>query len=150
MVDGSIPSAPPRDVWSSPDGANWRLATKQAPWNSSDLPMSLSFNGRMWLMGGWHDGRLPSHGASNEVWSSTDGVNWLMVTKNAGWSPRLAAGAVVFKDRMWIIGGTEDYYFGDDASNKNDVWSTVDGKEWRQEVAQCSLVATSVSRRGRA
>jgi hypothetical protein len=74
--------------------------------------MSLSFDGRMWLMAGWHDGRLPSDGARNEVWSSTDGVNWLMVTKNAGWSPRLASGAVVFKDRMWIIGGTEDYYFG--------------------------------------
>ena len=113
----------------------WTLVTKEAPWKSSDLPMSLSFDGRMWLMGGWHDGRLPSHGASGEVWSSIDGVNWTMMTKNPGWSPRIAAGAVVFKDRMWIIGGTEDYYFGDDGSLRNDVWSSADGKEWRQETA---------------
>jgi Kelch motif len=129
-------SAPPRDVWSSPDGAAWTLVTKEAPWKSSDLPMSLSFDGRIWLMGGWYNGRLPGHGASREVWSSTDGVNWTMATKDAGWSPRIAAGAVVFKGRMWILGGTEDYYFGDDASLKNDVWSSADGKEWKQETAR--------------
>jgi hypothetical protein len=52
-------SAPPRDVWSSPDGATWTLATKEAPWKASDLPMSVVFDGRMWLMGGWFNGRLP-------------------------------------------------------------------------------------------
>ena len=128
-------SAPPRDVWSSPDGATWTLATKKAPWKASDLPMSLVFDDRMWLMGGWYQRRLPGHGASNEVWSSTDGVNWTMVTKKAGWSPRIAAGAVAFKGRMWILGGTENYYFGDDTSLKNDVWSSADGKEWRRETA---------------
>ena len=45
-------SAPPRDVWSSPDGATWTLAAKEAPWTASDLPMSIIFDGRMWLMGG--------------------------------------------------------------------------------------------------
>ena len=49
----------------------------------------------------------------------------------ADWSPRLAAGAVVFKDKMWILGGTEDYYFGDEKSLKSDVWSSSDGKAWR-------------------
>ena len=128
-------AAPPRDVWSSPDGKTWNLVTKEAPWKHSDLPMTVVFNDRMWLMGGWFNGRLPGHGASNEVWSSTDGATWEQATKNAGWSPRLAAGAVVFKGRMWILGGTEDYYFGDDKSLKNDVWSSADGKEWKREVA---------------
>ena len=97
--------------------------------------MSIVFDDRMWLMGGWFNGRLPGHGASGEVWSSTDGVNWTMVTKKAGWSPRIAAGAVAFKGRMWILGGTENYYFGDDTSLKNDVWSSADGKEWKRETA---------------
>ena len=128
-------AAPPRDVWSSPDGKTWKLVTTEAPWKHSDLPMTVVFNDRMWIMGGWYNGRLPGHGASNEVWSSTDGVTWEQATKQAGWSPRLAAGAVVFKGRMWILGGTENYYFGDDKSLKNDVWSSADGKEWRQETA---------------
>jgi hypothetical protein len=52
---------------------------------------------------------------------------------HAGWSPRLAAATVTFKGKMWILGGIEDYYFGDDRSLKNDVWSSTDGKSWTQE-----------------
>jgi hypothetical protein len=128
-------SAPPRDVWSSADGKNWKLVTREAPWKHSDLPMTLVFADHLWLMGGWFNGRLPGHGASNEVWSSVDGKEWKQETAKAGWSPRLAAGAVVFRGRMWILGGTENYYFGDDRSLKNDVWSSADGKEWKQETA---------------
>src|SRR6266540_5973624 len=51
--------APPRDVWSSPDGKNWKLVAKEAPWKHSDLPMTLVFDRKMWLMGGWYNGRLP-------------------------------------------------------------------------------------------
>ncbi len=127
--------APPRDVWSSPDGKNWKLVTKEAPWKHSDLPMTLVHNECMWIMGGWYNGRLPGHSASNEVWYSTDGIKWEQATKNAGWSPRLAAGAVAFKGKMWILGGTENYYFGDDKSLKHDVWYSTDGKEWKQATA---------------
>jgi hypothetical protein len=128
-------SAPPRDVWSSADGKTWKQVTKQAPWKHGDLPMTLVFKDRMWLMGGWFNGRLPGHGASNEVWASSDGAKWELVGK-AGWGPRIAAGAVVFKGRMWILGGTENYYFGDERSLKNDVWSSADGKVWKRETAR--------------
>ncbi len=123
--------APPRDVWSSPDGKTWKLVAKEAPWKHSDLPMTLVYDDKMWVMGGWYNGRLKGHSASNEVWSSTDGAKWDRATKNAGWTPRIAAGAVVFKNKMWILGGTENYYFGDKKSLKNDVWSSADGKDWK-------------------
>ena len=126
---------PPRDVWSSPDGKSWTRAIKKAPWKHSDLPMTLVFGDRMWIMGGWYNGRLPGYSASSGVWSSTDGTTWDEATADAGWSPRIAAGAVVFKGRMWILGGTENYYFGDESNLKNDVWSSADGKTWRQETA---------------
>ncbi|MFN0197517.1 MAG: galactose oxidase [Planctomycetaceae bacterium] len=124
--------APPRDVWSSPDGKTWTMVAKDAPWQHSDLPMSITFDDKMWMMGGWFNGRLPGHSASNQTWWSTDGVKWEQATDNAGWSPRIASGLVVFKDKMWILGGTENYYFGDEKSLKNDVWSSKDGKEWTQ------------------
>jgi hypothetical protein len=127
--------APPRDVWSSADGKEWKLVQKEAPWKHSDLPMALAFKDRMWLMGGWYNGRLPGHSASSEVWSSTDGVEWKQDTSAAGWSPRIAAAAVVFQDKMWILGGTENYYFGDEKSLKNDVWYSADGNEWKQATA---------------
>ena len=127
--------APPRDVWSSADGKNWTLVEQSAPWKHSDLSMSVTYDGRMWFMGGWYNGRLPGHSAGNEVWSSTDGKKWERATAAAEWTPRLASGLVVFQNKMWIIGGTENYYFGDAQSLKNDVWSSTDGKHWKQETA---------------
>ncbi len=123
-------SSPPRDVWSSADGRAWALVNPEAPWRHSDLSMTVVFRDAMWFMGGWTDGRLPGHAAGNEVWRTTDGVRWDRVAAAAGWTPRLAAGAVVFKDKMWILGGSEDYYFGDERSLKNDVWSSADGVTW--------------------
>jgi hypothetical protein len=128
-------SAPPRDVWSSTDGAGWELVTGEAPWKYSDLPMTVAFKDRIWFLGGWYIGRLPGHGATNEVWSSEDGKDWELACPAAGWSPRIAAGVAVLRNRIWILGGTENYYFGDRSSLRNDVWSSVDGREWRLETA---------------
>ena len=125
--------APPRDVWSSHDGRSWSLVAKSAPWIHSDLAMAIAFDDKMWLMGGWYNGRLPGHSAGNEVWSSRDGVAWQRTTGTASWTPRLAAGLVEHRGRMWLLGGTENYYFGDERSLKNDVWSSADGKSWKLE-----------------
>ena len=122
--------APPRDVWSSANGKDWQLVTQSAPWLHSDLSMSITFKNRMWFMGGWYNGRLPGHSASDSVWSSTNGKDWKRETEHAGWSPRLASAVVEFQGKMWILGGTENYYFGDESSLKNDVWCTDDGKTW--------------------
>jgi hypothetical protein len=122
--------APPRDVWSSKDGKDWKLVTRDAPWLHSDLPMSISFQDQMWMMGGWYNGRLPGHSASNQVWSSIDGVQWKQESSSAAWSPRLASALVEFKGKLFLLGGTENYYFGDKKSLKNDVWSSADGKDW--------------------
>lgn len=127
--------APPRDVWSSADGKKWDLVQKEAPWKHSDLSMSITFKDRMWFMGGWYNGRLPGHSAGNAVWSSTDGVKWDQATEAAGWTPRLASALVEFQGKMWILGGTENYYFGDEKSLKNDVWYSEDGKTWKQATA---------------
>lgn len=128
-------ASPPRDVWNSPDGKTWNLVEKEAPWKHSDLPMTIVFDKKMWFMGGWYNGRLPGHSASNEVWWSTDGVKWTQATDCAAWTPRISAAAIVFKGRMWLLGGTENYYFGDEKSLKNDVWSSADGKQWKLETA---------------
>jgi hypothetical protein len=126
----------PRDVWSTSDGTNWERVTAEAPWKHSDLSMSLVFDNRMWMLGGWYNGRMPGHEAGHEVWSSADGAKWERATTSAPWSARLAAAAVVFRGRMWVLGGTEDYYFGNQKSLKNDVWSSSDGKVWNLECAE--------------
>ena len=124
-------ASPPHDVWSSADGKTWSLATNQAPWTHSDFAMGIAFKDRMWVMGGWANGRLPDASATNEVWSSRDGKNWELAG-HAEWSPRLAGACAVFAGKIWILGGTEKYYYGDEASLKNDVWNSSDGKTWHQ------------------
>ncbi len=126
----SSDEAPPRDVWNSSDGKDWQLIDTAAPWIHSDLPMTIAFQDKMWLMGGWYNGRLPGHSAGNQVWSSRDGIRWELENREAGWSPRLASAIVEFKGKMWILGGTENYYFGDSSSLRNDVWYSTDGKDW--------------------
>ena len=127
--------APPRDVWSSPDGKQWTCVTQAAPWLHSDLPMTLAFDDKIWLMGGWYNGRLPGHSASNQVWYSTDGATWRQATAHAEWSPRLAAAVVEFQGKIWLLGGSENYYFGDESSLKNDVWCSGDGIHWERVTA---------------
>ncbi len=122
--------APPRDVWRSENGVEWEQVTDNAPWIHSDLPMSITFNNKMWIMGGWYNGRLEGRSASNAVWSSQNGKDWTLVTHGAAWSPRCAAAVISFKGKMWILGGTSEYYYGGDASLLNDVWCSQDGESW--------------------
>ena len=128
-------AAPPRDVWKSRDGRSWELVTKDAPWRHSDFAMGVAFQDRIWMMGGWYNGRLEGATAGNQVWSSANGEQWELVSAAAAWTPRMAAGIVTFRNRLWILGGTEQYYFGNGASFKNDVWRSADGRNWTQELA---------------
>lgn len=126
---------PPRDVWSSPDGKTWERMNASAPWIHSDLAMSVVFRNKMWIMGGWYNGRLKGHSASNQIFSSTDGAHWKLEREAAAWSPRLAGALIRFKGKLWLMGGTENYYFGDSTSLKNDVWYSLDGKNWKLATA---------------
>lgn len=120
----------PRDVWCSTDGIDWREVTHEAGWRHGDIPTTVTFRDRMWFMGGWYAGRLPEAEAGAEVWSSADGVGWECATPRAGWSPRMGAAGVVFQDKMWMLGGLEQYFFGDRSHLRNDVWCSAEGAAW--------------------
>lgn len=59
---------------------------------------------------------------------------WVKITLEAPFAPRDGAGALVYKDRMWLIGGWNNLdkaYFP--RACVNDVWSTADGAAWVME-----------------
>lgn len=118
-------------------GYSWVRVTGRAAFAPRDGAGALAFRGRMWLLGGWNPGD-PEHFprvCNNEVWSSTDGAAWSLVKPNtflddrfdpkADWEGRHTAGYVVFKDRMWIVGGdaNQGHY-------QSDIWSSADGRRW--------------------
>ena len=85
----------------------------------------LSFNGKLWLMGGHLDEPSGDYSPTyNDVWYSNDGLNWTLATENAAWKPRILFGAAVFKDKMWVIGGWSG------STTMNDVWYSEDGINW--------------------
>lgn len=115
------------DVWSSTDGKEWKLATEHAEWSPRAYHQAVVLNDKIYVFGGGN--YVPKYQALNDVWSSEDGVRWTKVTEHAGWSPRLWFPAVVYRDRMWVIGGWSKE---PTAKNWGDVWYSKDGKGWKQ------------------
>ncbi len=112
------------DVWSSADGKEWKLELANAPWSKRTHGKAIVFDGKIWVMGGGH--RSPNAIPTNDVWCSEDGVNWKLVTSSAAWKPRLWFSALVYRDRMWILGGWAE------SGNFGDVWYSKDGLNWTE------------------
>jgi hypothetical protein len=129
------------DVWRSENGQDWRCLTTNAGWHGRAGLSSVVFSNEIYVLGGsFNDdssivGGPPTRVYFNDVWKSSDGVNWLAVTTNAPWAPR-AGGALVAKGGyIYLIGG-EDGFLCDPARPDrcppyfNDVWRSPDGAAW--------------------
>ncbi len=92
-----------RDVWYSTDGINWTQATGSAPWQIRSNHVTVVFDGKMWLLGGWQGDATAGGGTKNDVWYSTDGANWTQVTSSAPWGRRTSHSAVVHDGKIWIV-----------------------------------------------
>src|SRR5438093_821245 len=52
--------------------------------------------------------------------------NWVKVADKTAFTPRDSCGEMVYKDRMWLLGGWMDSF----KDPPRDVWSSADGQEW--------------------
>ncbi|RIV42886.1 hypothetical protein [Flagellimonas pelagia] len=89
------------------------------------LAAVVEFNGKLFIIGGYGynpDGALHY---LDDVWSSTDGENWILETDAPGFMPRAFHQVVVFDNKMLLIGG-----FRWNGAPSSDIWSSVDGKNW--------------------
>jgi hypothetical protein len=127
------------NAWNSSDGLHWTQVTSQLPWGARVLFYTLVFNNKIWVMGGQTlvldtcSGYPQEETFFDDVWSSSDGSNWVEVTPAAAWDPRgVICGAVVFQGRMWVIGGGT---YGTPQFLYNDVWSSADGVKWTRVLA---------------
>ena len=82
-------------------------------------------NDKIYILGGGN--YTPAYHAKNDVWSSSDGVNWTCETEKAPWEPRLWFSAAVYRGRMWVLGG-----WSKEKDNFGDVWHSADGKNWQR------------------
>lgn len=141
-----------RGIFSSADGATWTSVTGTDNMANS-VPFAerqagvFGFKNKMWLLGGL----IPQIGnnfskVTNEVWSSADGTTWTLKTPGTGetwWTARERINAVVFQNKLWIIGGNNYPSFGNANSPGaalNDVWNSDNGDAWTQVTASAAFL----------
>ncbi|MFA7109583.1 MAG: kelch repeat-containing protein [Sphaerochaetaceae bacterium] len=134
------------DSWSTypPDGKygkdeydgdlTWTEVSSSSGWVKRYKHASTVFNDCLWILGGYGYQGMHKDSYLEDVWSSSDGVNWNLKTIDAPWHGRTGHSVVVFDNKMFLIGG---YAVDEDAENThetnhymNDVWSSSDGITW--------------------
>ncbi len=102
------------DVWSSPDGVNWTRKAETTPFGAIEGHSGISFNNKMWIIGGM-----------NDLWSSTDGANWTKEVTGTPFGYLLNSCALVSNGQLLIIGGALGW-----SSVSNQIWHSSDGVAW--------------------
>ena len=140
------------DVWSSIDGENWEQVIDDAPWKGRRGHTVTTFNNgseeAMYLTGGFSvDNESGYRQYENDIWKSTDGINWTLVKERTypdrnsttDWFPRMNHSCVVANhggtDYLYIIGGSsmlENHGGRYSMVYFNDVWRSVDGINWER------------------
>ncbi len=118
-------------VWVSNNGINWEKISNTPPFEARSEHSALVFKDKIWIIGGRTSGSSDNIDR-NDVWNTENGVDWSEVTNSANFSKRFGQGAVVFKNKMWIVGGFDGEY-------RNDVWSSENGNIWTQVTASAAF-----------
>ena len=122
------------DIWSSEDGINWIREIQYASWQERGaIHGSVVLNGALYIIGGGIIGEQSSTNYEllteyNDVWKTTDGINWQRILRNAPWPPRLYHSIVAYNGVMYVIAGS----VGKGATLSNEVWKSTDGISWEQ------------------
>jgi hypothetical protein len=111
LSSAMIPSHSREGRTAPPLGA-WERVTAKAAFSPRDTAEDLVFAGKMWLSNGYYHGNI----LIRDLWSSTDGAAWTLVsdaTPYDGYSEMAA-----YDGKMWAIKGS--------------VWRSADGATWSQ------------------
>lgn len=77
-------------VWSSSDGINWVREVEHAPWPArQNIIGTIVHDNKVWIIGGGRyssDNNIYTETYYNDVWNSSDGINWTKVADSSTWS----------------------------------------------------------------
>jgi hypothetical protein len=115
---------------------SWEEVTKEAAWSNRYDHAAVAFDGKLWILGGYDSGRIKGDTYLEDVWNSTNGKDWNLVTDSAPWKGRRGHTVTVFNDgtgeALYLIGGFEVDEKTGYRQYTNDVWKSVDGVNWTQ------------------
>jgi len=114
----------------------WEEINTESIWSERWDHSAVKYQNKIWIFGGYNPGNTSSDSYFEDVWSSSDGKSWDLLTSEAPWLGRRGHATVVFDngdgESIYLIGG----YSVDEESGYrqycNDVWKSADGINWSQ------------------
>lgn len=118
-------------MWAFHHQGNWYSADGRT-WTKSELPVSglnsgyqkyVQFNDAIYALGTMA-GNYTNMRLSSRIERTSDFKHWEVLAETSQLPARIFYGAIVFHDKIWLMGGFdgERYY--------NDVWNSADGVRW--------------------
>ena len=142
-------------AYSSTDGATWAKIPAvddkgdSVPHGEFSALVS-NFNNKLYLLGGHRPGvGFAFDFVTANTYSSSDGIGWTVsapVNAADRFSARERIGAVVFNNKLFVVGGNAYPFGGNTASQGtayNDVWSSTDGTTWSNVTTAAAFPARS-------
>lgn len=114
-------------AWVSKDGKNWTKTTLPDSGLNSAYQKFVQFDGAVYALGSM-SGNYQNFTISKRIMLTRDGRTWETLTEQSNLPNRVFYSAIVFKNKIWLIGGYDgkDYF--------NDVWNSDDGVKWQRVV----------------
>ena len=121
------------DVWSSIDGIEWTLESADAGFIARYNHQVNAVNNTLILTGGYSSNVPPNVSPFlDDVWVSTDGINWNLTSDNAGYGQRKFFATAVHNDNLVVLSGRSK----EDGILLSDNWQTHNGEDWQPINAQ--------------
>jgi hypothetical protein len=127
----------PRGYWSSHDGSVWVRSALPLSGLNSGYQKYVLFHDAVYALGTMQGNYLDLH-LTSRIARTEDLKEWQVVAQQSDLPLRVFYGAVVYQDRIWLIGGFDgrNYY--------NDVWNSIDGVRWTRVTEHAAWSARNV------
>lgn len=113
------------------DGRQWFILNNAPPWGADREGLAaVVHGGRIWVMGGKTNDGTAGQVPYNDVWSSSDGVDWSLATSSAAWAPRTWTSVVAYDDKIFLFNGANRDLWPEEFGNAAEIWFTSDGAHW--------------------
>ena len=134
IIGGKSYSGDPlKDIYKSSDGKNWTLVSNNAAFGARFGHSCTVYNNKIWLSGGIKIDEESNVTYLNDVWNSSDGINWTLVADSREtynyeddpvFSRRAFHNMLTYKNKLWVmLGESSDGLVGD-------IWCSTDGITW--------------------
>lgn len=114
----------------------WTEVVKKAEWKKRYDHDATVLNNKIFICGGYNPGLVKGDTYLEDVWSSSDGINWNLETEAAPFMGRRGHQLITFNDgsgdALYLIGGFRVDEETGKRDYENDVWKSTDGSNWTQ------------------